>query len=307
MLKGLSMGIAEVIPGVSGGTLAFITGIYERLLEDIKNVLSTKSINALRKGGVKEFWSVIDGGFLLPLLVGMAAGVVFGVFTITHLLETKPTLVWGFFFGLILASVVLFLGKINKWNASIVISLVAGTAIALWISMTTPAHGTDALWFVFVAGMVAITALILPGISGSFMLLLMGMYTLIVPNVKEALSTLNPDSLKILVIFAAGCVVGLALFSRVVSAAFKKYPQVTMALLTGFMLGSLYKIWPWRNVASYRTNSHGEQVPFIEKNIWPSVYEGDPLLVGTILSLLLGIGVVYGIYKYDQKMPHGAE
>ena len=289
--KGMAMGMAEVIPGVSGGTIAFITGIYEQLINSIK-AFGPGLIPVWRKDGFKGVWQAIDGNFLVGLVGGMLVGLVVGVFGISLLLEHYPPLVWAFFFGLILASV-LYIGRQVKWGIGTILALIIAAAVAYWITIISPAQGSDALWMVFIAGAIAISALILPGISGSFILLLMGMYTLIVPSVKNLIETQDMASLTIVGVFGLGCLVGLASFSRLLSWTFKNYRNITLAALTGFMLGSLNKIWPWRNVIETRINSSGEEVPFIEENVWPAQYDGDALLIGAIVVVLLGFASVF--------------
>lgn len=299
-LKGMAMGIAEVIPGVSGGTIAFITGIYERLIKAIK-AFGPEAVQGLRQDGLRGAWKAVDGNFLFFLVAGMALGVVAGVFGVTYILEHYPPLIWAFFFGLIIASVIYMVRQVPNWNLTNGLALVLAGALAYWITIAAPAQGTDALWFVFLSGAIAISAMILPGISGSFILLLMGMYTLIIPSVKEALKTFEPQSLVILVVFALGCLLGLAVFSRILSWTFERYRSTTLAALTGFMIGSLNKIWPWRKVLSYRTNSQGESVPFREANVWPGSYEGDPLVLGAVLCLLLGFALVFLLDRMDRN------
>jgi putative membrane protein len=296
-LKGMAMGIAEVIPGVSGGTIAFITGIYERLINVIKSILGPALIRAWRNGGVSEVWRQADGGFLTALLAGMAGGLIFGVFVVTHLLEHYPLLLWAFFFGLIVASAIYIGRQVRRWTGAEVLALVIGVALAYYITIATPAQGSEALPWVFLAGVIAISALILPGISGSFMLLLMGMYTLIIPSLKLALSTFDSRSLLIIGVFAAGCLLGLATFSRVLSYAFRRFPNTTLALLTGFMIGSLNKIWPWRQTLSYRLNSRGEEVPLLERSVPPHQFDGDPMIIAVVLVMLLGF---FGVFLLDR-------
>lgn len=297
----MAMGIAEVIPGVSGGTIAFITGIYERLINTIKTILGPEIFKSLRHDGLLGAWKKANGLFLTMLLGGMVLGIGVGVFGVTHLLENYPELLWAFFFGLIIASALYIGRQVTKWGAVEITILVIGVAVAYFITVASPAQGSESLVMVFIAGTIAISALILPGISGSFILLLMGMYTLIIPTVKDALKTFNPDSLVILVVFALGCLLGLATFSRVLSWTFKNYHNQTLALLTGFMIGSLNKIWPWRNVLEYRTNSKGEEVPFIEKSVLPSAYDGDPYVLGVIILMLVGFAAVFALEKLGNK------
>lgn len=306
-LKGMAMGIAEVIPGVSGGTIAFITGIYEKLIDTIKTVLGPDWIIAWRKEGIKSAWETANGNFLLFLIGGMAVGVIAGVFGVTYLLEHYPVLLWAFFFGLIIASAIYIGQQVKGWGLAEIIGLIAGTAIAYVITIASPAHGIEALWFVFIAGAIAISALILPGISGSFILLLMGMYTLIIPTVKEALKTFALDKLIVVGIFGLGCLVGLATFSRILSWTFKHYKNPTLAVLTGFMLGSLNKIWPWRNVLETRVNSKGEVVPFLEKSVLPAQFEGEPMILGVIFLTIIGFASVFLIERLGQSLEPEAE
>ena len=291
-LKGAAMGIAEVIPGVSGGTIAFVTGIYERLLAVIKAVLGPTVLRALREGGLAAAWRAADGTFLATLLAGMATGIVVGVFGITHLLQHYPPLVWAFFFGLIVASVFYVAGHVQRWGPLAGVWLLLGAATAFGVTVATPAQGIEAPWFVFVSGTIAISALMLPGISGSFMLLLMGMYAYVLGAVKGVLKDFDSASAVTVATFAAGCLVGLATFSRVLTWLFKRHHDATMALMTGFMVGSLYKIWPWRKVLSTRINSKGEEVPFQEAAVWPMDYPGEPYLAGALALAVAGFVLV---------------
>lgn len=300
-LKGMAMGIAEVIPGVSGGTIAFITGIYEQLINTIKTVLGPDWIVAWRKNGIKDAWKTANGNFILFLMIGMAFGVITGVFGVTFLLENYPVLLWAFFFGLIIASAIYIGQQVNGWGLAEIIGLIAGTIIAYVITIASPAQGTEALWFIFIAGLIAISALILPGISGSFILLLMGMYTIIIPTVKDALKTFAFDKLLVVGVFGLGCLVGLATFSRLLSWTFKHYKNPTLAVLTGFMLGSLNKIWPWRNILETRVNSKGEVVPFLEKSVTPGQFDGEPMIVGVIILMILGFASVFLIERLGKQ------
>ncbi len=306
------MGIAEVIPGVSGGTIAFITGIYEKLIDTIK-AFGPEAFSAYRNGGFSELWETINGRFLISLVSGMIVGIVLGVFGVVHLLENYPVLLWAFFFGLIIASAVYIGRQVGKWDISMITALVAGIAIAYFITVASPAEGNEAYWFVFISGAIAISALILPGISGSFILLLMGMYTFIIPTVKNALKTFDSTSLMILIVFALGCAVGLFVFSRVLSWTFKHYHQPTLALLTGFMIGSLNKIWPWRRPLN-GLNEEGQLVSWEkgieldkvikEINLFPHTYGeqvGEPYTLLAILMILAGFFLVFAIEWLGKK------
>lgn len=304
ILKGMAMGIAEAIPGVSGGTIAFITGIYERLLVAIGGILGPKVIGKLRREGVVSAYGAADGGFLLQLGGGMILGLGIAVFSITELLEMYPPVVWAFFFGLIISSAIYVARQVDKWNLLSVVLLVVGAVSAYLLTTINPMSGSSSLIFVFLAGMIAISALILPGISGSFILLLLGMYTVVLQAVKSMASS-PAESLPIVGIFALGCLIGLALFSRVLSYTFKTYPDLTLALLTGFMIGSLNKLWPWRNALTFRENSSGEKVAMLEEAVSPGAYEdlmGKPsFLVLAIIALIAGFIIVFVLDRYAPK------
>ncbi|MEM6771811.1 MAG: DUF368 domain-containing protein [Bacteroidota bacterium] len=300
ILKGMAMGIAEAIPGVSGGTIAFITGIYERLLDAIGGILGPKVVGKLRKEGITSAYQAADGNFLVQLGVGMVLGLAIAVFSITELLANYPPVVWAFFFGLIISSAIYVARQITRWSPISILLLLIGTAIAYFLTTVNPMMGSTNLIFVFLAGMIAISALILPGISGSFILLLLGMYTVVFQAVRGLASGLN--NLIIVGVFALGCLIGLALFSRVLSYTFKSYPNQTLALLTGFMLGSLNKLWPWREVTQTRINSSGEEVPFLDHPVAPQTYEavmGTPsYLVAAIIAMVVGLVIVFALDRF---------
>ncbi len=307
ILKGAAMGIAEVIPGVSGGTIAFITGIYERLLDAIK-AFSPALIGTFRKEGLKGLWAAIDGTFLLTLVMGMVGGIVIGAFGVSYLLEEYPPVIWAFFFGLIIASAIYIGRQIEQWTAVEIILLIAGAVLAYFITTIAPVEWSRSLPVVFIAGAIAISALILPGISGSFMLLLMGMYYFIVTKtLKEGvLQNFDPQAILTMAVFGLGCLTGLLTVARVLSWTFKKYRFPTLAVLTGFMLGSLNKIWPWRTPVK-AMNEAGETITnttailadpemkiLQEINQLPANYvAGDALLVPAIVMLVAGFVAVF--------------
>jgi putative membrane protein len=309
-LKGMAMGMAEVVPGVSGGTIAFITGIYERLINVIK-AIGPELFTALKKDGIKGGWRALDGNFLASLIAGMVIGIGVGVFLITYLLETFPLLVWSYFFGLILVSA-WFVGKqIGVLNGRVILSMTVGSAVAYLITVAVPGVGNPALWFVFVSGAIAVSALLLPGISGSFILLLMGMYTYIIPTLKEALKTFELDKLLILTVFGLGMLVGMILFSRVISWTFKHYKDVTLAALTGFLIGSLNKIWPWQEVLITHQKESGDTVIVFSKSVLPQTFSGlannflygnDPQILGCIVLMILGFLTVYLAETFSNKV-----
>lgn len=312
MIKGMAMGTAEVIPGVSGGTIAFITGIYEKLLNTIK-AFGPGLLPVFKASGVKGVWSEINGPFLVRLLGGMVLGVVFGVFAISYLLENYPPAVWAFFFGLIIASAIYIGRQITRWGPGEIVLMILGTVVAFGITMIAPAEGSESLIFVFFSGAIAISALILPGISGSFILLIMGMYSYIITEtLKPALSTLAPDKLLIMIVFALGCLTGLMTVSRLLSWTFKFYRNLTLATLTGFMLGSLNKIWPWRNPVEWLRDSSGAIILkddgitpkkiLVAENVLPANYDGgDALILAVVVLMILGFLSVFLLEKMGSK------
>jgi putative membrane protein len=202
-------------------------------------------------------------------------------------MEDYPVLLWSFFFGLIIASAVFIGRQLSQWNISNIIALVIGAVIAYFITIVSPASPNEAIWFVFLAGAIAISAMILPGLSGSFILLLMGMYSYIFGAIKEL-------DIAVIGVFGLGCLVGILSFSHVLSWTFKHYKDITLAFLTGLMLGSLNKVWPWRNVLETRINSHGEEVPFRELSVLPSDFAGgEPYLLGALALMVVGFVVVF--------------
>lgn len=287
------MGMAEAIPGVSGGTIAFITGIYERLLKAIGSILGTTVAGTFRREGFRPAWREADGAFLLQLGGGMIIGIGIAVVGITYLLVNYPTVVWGFFFGLIISSAIYVGRQIRKWGAGTVTFLIVGAVVAYLLTTLNPLGGSTSPLLVMVSGMVAISALILPGVSGSFILVLLGMYTVVFGAVR-GLGTGQEGALLIVASFGLGCLIGLALFAKLLTWTFKTYPNRTFALLTGFMIGSLNKLWPWRNPITTRLNSSGEEVPILEANVLPGDYlGGEPYVIAVIIAILAGLAVVF--------------
>ena len=305
-LKGAAMGVAEVIPGVSGGTIAFISGIYERLLNAIK-AINPSLISTFKSGGLKAVFTAIDLLFLIKLFAGMVLGFGVGLFAITHLLESHPVLIWSFFFGLILASIPLVARDIKQWTLQEIALLIAGTIFVYWITIAAPSQGIEDLWFVFLSGVLAVSALMLPGLSGSFVLLLLGMYTIIMPNIKEFIKHPFGDNTAMLVVFGLGLIVGVFSFARVLSWTFNKYRTATLALLCGFLIGSLNKVWPWQEVLETRISSSGETKVLFSKSVMPNtfaslesnfLYGTDPQILLAILVMALGAVLVYLLGKY---------
>ena len=300
-LKGMTMGMAEVVPGVSGGTIAFITGIYERLINAIKS-FGPIAVDGYREGGFAGLWRAVDGKFLLTLLIGMVGGIVIGIFGITYLLRNYTLLVWAFFSGLIAASAIYVGRQVPHWRWKEGVALVLAALFAYTLTVSSPARGTDAYWMLFLSGALAVSALLLPGLSGSFVLLLLGMYRIVMGAVRRILESAAVEDLLRILVFGLGMLVGVATFSRVLSWTFKRYESVTLATLTGFMLGSLNKVWPWRNVLTYREDSHGQRVPFLEEAVSPAAYAGgDPQVLGVLVWALVGFAGVFLLERLGSR------
>jgi putative membrane protein len=253
-LKGVAMGAADAVPGVSGGTIAFISGIYEELITTISNV-NLSLFKILRKDGLKAFWTQINGNFLLALLSGIIISFVSFMRLAKYLIENQPVLIWSFFFGLIIVSIY-FIGKqITKWSAVTVISLIIGAGIAFYITSLPSLAANSNPYYLLFAGALAICAMILPGISGSFILVILGAY-------KTLSDAFHNFDLKKIALFAIGALVGLLSFSHILKWLFKNYHNTTLAILTGFILGSLNKVWPWKQTVSVMNDATGVIVPF---------------------------------------------
>ncbi len=313
--KGAFMGIAEAIPGVSGGTIAFITGIYQELIETIKSI--TPANLRLILSDRKAFWQAINGQFLLTLLVGMFGGLVLGILVISHLLETQKEILWGFFFGLVIASA-LFLAKDVKWNIKAILCAIGGALLSYFITGVAPADGSDNLLYIFFAGSIAVSALMLPGISGSFILLLFGLYHIVIGSLKSVLKLdFSTDQLLIVVSMTAGVLVGLFSFARVLSYLFKNYEQPTMACLIGVLVGSLNKIWPWKLIETAYDKAADRIIsidaitlPDVEEykivseiNLLPTQYglHGDPKIALVAIAAVVGFTLIGLLGYFDRS------
>ncbi|MEM9052900.1 MAG: DUF368 domain-containing protein [Bacteroidota bacterium] len=300
-LKGVGMGAADVVPGVSGGTIAFITGIYEELIETISNI-SLGSLQTLFKEGVKPFWKEINGNFLLGLFAGIFLSLISLAKLITFLLDAHPIAIWSFFFGLVLASVPLVAKSIKNWSGSRYFGFGAGAVIAYLITELPPVEDPGATWYLFASGMIAICAMILPGISGSFILLLLGSYSTV-------LQAVNDRDLLSIGIFGGGCIVGILAFSRFLKWMFARYHDVTIAVLSGFLLGSLNKLWPWKNTLESFVKHEGEPdeeiVPLVQENILPSTFSElngvDSQFLLAVVLAVAGIAIIFVMDRFAPK------
>ncbi|MGF1560322.1 MAG: DUF368 domain-containing protein [Flavobacteriaceae bacterium] len=291
-LKGIAMGAADVVPGVSGGTIAFISGIYEELITSINNI-NIKTLGVWKEHGFKSFWESLNGNFLVALFLGIFISLFTLASLVSWLLENEPILLWSFFFGLVTASI-FFVGKeIKQWNLGAIALLLFGAGIAFYITTLPPADNIDSLPFLFLSGALAVCAMILPGISGAFILVLLGSY-------KTILDAVHERDLKIVVTVALGAIFGLLSFARLLKWMFKNYKNLTLALLTGFILGSLNKIWPWKKVLE--TRIFGDKIiPIKEESISPFSFDGDSQLTFAIVSAIIGFSLIFILERVASK------
>lgn len=291
-LKGMAMGAADVVPGVSGGTIAFISGIYEELITSINNI-DLSLIKIFRQDGIKAVWQKVNGNFLLSLFLGIFISVLSLAKFLSWLLENEPILLWSFFFGLVVASI-FFVGKeISKWTLGTVVVLILGAALAFFITELPANDNTDSLPYLFLSGALAICAMILPGISGAFILVLLGSY-------KTILDAVHERDIKIILTVGIGAVFGLLSFARLLKWMFNHYKNITLALLTGFILGSLNKIWPWKKVLE--TKTFGEKIIVVDDmNVLPGTFEGDSKLMLAIILAILGFSLIFILERLASK------
>ncbi len=293
-LKGMAMGAADVVPGVSGGTIAFISGIYEELLTTISN-LNLSVFKTLKQEGFKATWIKINANFLVALFIGIAISVVSLAKGISYLLSSKPIFVWSFFFGLVLASIIYIAKQIKQWRFQELGILVFTCIIAYYITIVEPMVSDEtSLLFLFLSGALAICAMILPGISGAFILVLLGAY-------ETVLNAVHHKDLKIIAAVGLGTIIGLLSFSRLLKYLFKHYKSITLAGLTGFVIGSLNKIWPWKETITTRINSKGITVPVLQESILPANYQGDANLGMAILLAIVGFLLILGMEKVAKQ------
>ena len=292
-LKGVAMGAADAVPGVSGGTIAFISGIYEELIKTISGV-NLSLFKTLKKEGFSAFWTQLNGNFIVALLSGIIISYVSFMRLAKYLIENHPILIWSFFFGLIVASI-FFVGKqINKWNAGVVVSIILGALAAYYITTLPTMADNNSSLFLFFAGALAICAMILPGISGSFILVILGAY-------KTLSDALHDFDVKKIAVFTFGAIVGLLSFSHILKWLFKHYHNITLALLTGFIFGSLNKIWPWKEVVTWQTTSDGIKTPLVEKSISPFTFDGNPQITYAIILMVVGFLTIFILEKIGSK------
>jgi len=289
--KGIAMGAANIMPGISGGTIASISGIYEELIETIQ-ALNFNNLKGLFKNGIKSFWQSINGTFLVTLVLGILLSIFFLAKLLNFLLVQIPIPIWSFFFGLILASSIYLALKIKTWNYKPILAAIIGGGIAYFITIVTPVVNAKdpEYWYIFLSGALAISAMILPRISGSLILLLMGEYQFI-------LSALDNLRMSFLSFFALGTIVGLISFSNMLSWILQKYFNITVGFLVGLMIGSLNKVWPWKHTLLSHSNQFAQIIPDKQENVFPfSYYEltgKDPQFLYAILMAIVGFLVIF--------------
>lgn len=293
-LKGVAMGAADVVPGVSGGTIAFISGIYEELIESIDK-LNFAVFKVWKKAGFKAAWASINGNFLLALFLGIAISILSLAKLIKWLLLNEPILLWSFFFGLVLASILYVAKQIIGWSAKLVLAILMTSVLSYFITLAEPFASPESPFYLLFCGFIAIIAMILPGVSGAFILLILGAYQIAIDTINNLADglirgdmALFKDAFFKFCLLAIGAVIGLKVFSKVLNWMFKHHKNLTLAILTGFMIGSLNKIWPWKEILKTRINSEGIEVTLLDKSILPNAYQGDNQLL--LALVFVGIG-----------------
>lgn len=280
-VKGACMGAADVIPGVSGGTIAFIMGIYDKFVASLA-AINAEAVKLFFTGKFKEFWKLINGGFLLSLVVGIGVSVISLATVMQTLLSDFPIQTWAFFFGLIVASSIFILRGISGWGLREILFLIGGVVLGVTICTLSPTQTPDALWFIFISGAIAICAMILPGISGSFILLILGKYQYILGAVSDLVAGQNVVSnLLIIGVFAIGAVVGILSFSKFLHWLLSRWHKQALIILAGFIIGSLVKIWPWNNPEA-----------IAQTELTGSLHIGSAIIIALIgFSLVTGIEI----------------
>ena len=286
--KGVAMGAADIVPGVSGGTIALITGIYEELIESIKNI-NLRLFKTLFTKGFKTFWHDLNGNFLLTLALGIMSSILLLAQFISYLLLNHEFKIWGFFFGLILSSGILIYREVNNISSSSLTYLFLGILIASIISISGPTTTPNNYFFIFLTGSIAICAMILPGISGSFILLLLSKYEFIINSIKDF-------KFDVLIVFALGCIFGLLLFSRFLSYLFLNYKDYVISLLSGFLFGSLLKVWPFKTIIETRINSDGIKEAFVTRPALPNTGNIEEIIFFIMFSIV-GYLLIYFLQK----------
>ncbi|MEK9603997.1 MAG: DUF368 domain-containing protein [Flavobacteriaceae bacterium] len=294
--KGMAMGTADLMPGVSGGTIALILGVYKKLIQSI-DAINLKNLNVLKNEGIKSFWKNINGPFLSILFFGILSAVFSFSYVIDWLITHHPIPLWSFFLGLLLASIFLLKNTLRKWGVANIALMLFSIALSFFVTQITPNGGEIGLFYLFISGFFGIIAMSLPGISGAYILLILGAYTTVIGLIKDAITGLSKMEFELLVptftqlfVFALGIVLGLRIFASILKWLFEKEHDKTMAVMIGLMIGALHKIWPWQEKFEWVV---GEKIKIITKPMSPFDYPQNPQLILAIVLFLLGFASVW--------------
>jgi putative membrane protein len=286
------MGTANIVPGVSGGTIALILGIYEELIDSIKDLANREAIKLLLRGKIARALDLLPWRFLLVVIVGILVASLSVAYLLEWVLMNYASMVWGFFFGLVLASIFTIGVRVNRWSLAPVLGVVLG-ALGVWALVgLVPAETPDTWWFLALSGALAASAMVLPGLSGAFILVLLGKY-------ETVLSAVTNQEFWVLFWVAVGAAVGLVTFAQLLSWLFKRYHDITIAILTGMLVGSLRKLWPWKETIEWTVDRHGERVPLDQINVWPAPFTWEVAL--TVLLAIAGFALVMGLHVWSKR------
>ena len=298
-IKGMTMGAADVVPGVSGGTIALITHIYERLINAIDKV-SLSLVLQLFSAERKKAWDALDGSFLLALALGIGTSILLVTGGISWLLTHYPIPLWAFFFGLILGSAFVLKSAVSHWNIVSILMLLLGGCVAFGIGLVSPSEGSESLIYLFLCGLLVVIAMILPGISGAFILVLLGAYGTALEAVAQ-IKAFQTEGFIVFAVMASGGLVGLKVFAKLLRWLFTQYKNAVFAVMTGFLLGSLYKVWPWKEVTQYYTNSSGEREPLTAISVMPDILNSDAQVTLAITAFLLGLILLFLLERLSKN------
>ena len=301
-IKGIAMGAADVVPGVSGGTIALITHIYERLISAI-DTISLSLVLQLFTSNRKVAWAKLDGSFLLALSLGIGTSILLVTGGVSWLLEYFPIPLWAFFFGLILSSAFVLKSSVSNWNMGSILMLILGGLIAFGIGLVAPSQGSESLIYLFFCGMLVVIAMILPGISGAFILILLGAYGTALDTVEQ-LKSFVIDGFIVFAVMASGGLVGLKVFAKILRWLYTTYKNMVLATMIGFLLGSLYKVWPWKEITQYYTNSSGERMPLTSVSVFPDVLNADNHVILAVCTFFLGLILLFLLERLSKSKPN---
>jgi putative membrane protein len=294
-LKGMLMGAADLVPGVSGGTIALITGIYKELLESI-NSISISNLKLWKQQGLKSVWGKINGPFLIAVFGGIVSSILLLSRLLELLIENHPLVLWSFFFGLLIASIIYLFRAELSFSMLNVLYVCFGAVISFLVTQLNGGANQSSLWYLFLSGFIGISAMILPGLSGAYILVVMGVYQTVLSNVRIAQDLIfNFDQTQfintasILGVFILGILVGIKVFAKFLSWLLNHYPQRSIAVLVGLMIGALHKVWPWQNTVA---DSVKESLAVL-----PHEYNGDPQILIVITWMLIGFGILFLIER----------